>query len=120
MNSDLANILGNLVNRTVSMTNKYFGGVVEKTGAAEDVDADLKAVVLEAVKKADAKMEKLRVADAITEIFGIFRRSNKYIDETTPWTLAKDEEKKARSVRSFIQPDRGYHDRRVSSFLLHA
>ena len=96
MNSDLANILGNLVNRTVSMTNKYFGGVVEKTGAAEDVDADLKAVVLEAVKKADAKMEKLRVADAITEIFGIFRRSNKYIDETTPWTLAKDEEKKAR------------------------
>ena len=96
MNSDLANILGNLVNRTVSMTNKYFGGVVEKTGAAEDVDADLKAVVLEAVKKADAKMEKLRVADVITEIFGIFRRSNKYIDETTPWTLAKDEEKKAR------------------------
>lgn len=96
MNSDLANILGNLVNRTVSMTNKYFGGVVEKTGVAEDVDADLKAVVLEAVKKADAKMEKLRVADAITEIFGIFRRSNKYIDETTPWTLAKDEEKKAR------------------------
>ena len=96
MNSDLANILGNLVNRTVSMTNKYFGGVVEKTGAAEDVDADLKAVVLEAVKKADAKMERLRVADAITEIFGIFRRSNKYIDETTPWTLAKDEEKKAR------------------------
>ena len=96
MNSDLANILGNLVNRTVSMTNKYFGGVVEKTGAAEDVDADLKAVVLEAVKKADAKMEKLRVADAITEIFGIFRRSNKYIDETTPWPLAKDEEKKAR------------------------
>ena len=96
MNSDLANILGNLVHRTVSMTDKYFGGVVEKTGAAEDVDADLKAVVLEAVKKADAKMEKLRVADAITEIFGIFRRSNKYIDETTPWTLAKDEEKKAR------------------------
>ena len=96
MNSDLANILGNLVNRTVSMTNKYFGGVVEKTGVTEDVDADLKAVVLEAVKKANAKMEKLRVADAITEIFSIFRRSNKYIDETTPWTLAKDEEKKAR------------------------
>ena len=96
MNSDLANILGNLVNRTVSMTNKYFGGVVEKTGVTEDVDADLKAVVLEAVKKADTKMEKLRVADAITEIFSIFRRSNKYIDETTPWTLAKDEEKKAR------------------------
>ena len=92
MNSDLANILGNLVNRTISMTNKYFGGVVEKTGVTEDVDADLKAVVLEAVKK----MDRLRVADAITEIFGIFRRSNKYIDETTPWALAKDEEKKAR------------------------
>lgn len=96
MNSDLANILGNLVNRTISMTNKYFGGVVEKTGVTEDVDADLKAVVLEAVRKADEKMDRLRVADAITEIFGIFRRSNKYIDETTPWTLAKDEEKKAR------------------------
>ena len=96
MNSDLANILVNLVNRTISMTNKYFGGVVEKTGVTEDVDADLKAVVLEAVKKADEKMDRLRVADAITEIFGIFRRSNKYIDETTPWTLAKDEEKKAR------------------------
>ena len=96
MNSDLANILGNLVNRTVSMTNKYFGGVVETKNVCEDVDADLKATVLEAVKKADEKMEKLRVADAITEIFNIFRRSNKYIDETTPWTLAKDEEKKDR------------------------
>ena len=96
MNSDLANILGNLVNRTVSMTNKYFGGVVENRNVCEDVDADLKAAVLEAVKKADEKMEKLRVADAITEIFNIFRRSNKYIDETTPWTLAKDEEKKDR------------------------
>ena len=96
MNSDLANILGNLVNRTVSMTNKYFGGVVENKNVCEDVDDDLKAAVLEAVKKADEKMEKLRVADAITEIFNIYRRSNKYIDETTPWTLAKDEEKKAR------------------------
>ena len=91
MNSDLANILGNLVNRTVSMTNKYFGGVVANKGAAAEVDEDLKATVLEAVKKADEKMDKLRVADAITEIFNIFRRSNKYIDETTPWTLAKDE-----------------------------
>ena len=91
MNSDLANILGNLVNRTISMTNKYFGGVVT---APED--EDLKAVVLEAVKKADAKMDQLRVADAITEIFNIFRRSNKYIDETAPWVLAKDEEKKDR------------------------
>ena len=96
MNSDLANILGNLVNRTVSMSNKYFGGVVENKNVCEDVDDDLKAAVLEAVKKADEKMEKLRVADAITEIFNIFRRSNKYIDETTPWTLAKDEEKKDR------------------------
>ena len=96
MNSDLANILGNLVNRTISMTNKYFGGVVADKGAAEDVDADLKATVLTAVKKVDEKMEKLRVADAITEIFNIFRRSNKYIDETTPWTLAKDEAKKDR------------------------
>ena len=96
MNSDLANILGNLVNRTISMTNKYFGGVVENRGAAEPVDEDLKALVLDEVKKVDAKMEQLRVADAISEIFNIFRRCNKYIDETTPWTLAKDEGKKYR------------------------
>ena len=96
MNSDLANILGNLVNRTITMSNKYFGGVVENKGVAEAVDEDLKAVVLEEVKKVDAKMAQLRVADAITEIFGIFRRCNKYIDETTPWTLAKDEAKKDR------------------------
>ena len=96
MNSDLANILGNLVNRTVSMTNKYFGGIAEDKHVCEAVDEDLKAAVLDAVKKADEKMNKLRVADAITEIFNIFRRSNKYIDETTPWTLAKDEEKKDR------------------------
>ena len=96
MNSDLANILGNLVNRTISMTNKYFGGVVENRGAAEPVDEDLKALVLDEVKKVDAKMDQLRVADAISEIFNIFRRCNKYIDETTPWTLAKDEGKKDR------------------------
>ncbi len=96
LNSDLANILGNLVKRTVSMTNQYFGGVVKNTETAELVDEDLKAVVLEAVKKADEKMEQLRVADAITEIFNIFRRSNKYIDETTPWTLAKDETRQDR------------------------
>ena len=96
MNSDLANILGNLVNRTISMTNKYFDGVVCDRGAAEPVDEDLKNTVLEAVKKVDAKMDQLRVADAITEIFCIFRRSNKYIDETTPWALAKDEAKKDR------------------------
>ena len=93
LNSDLANILGNLVNRTISMSNKYFDGTVRNGGAAEEVDEDLKAVVLDAVKKTVAKMDQLRVADAITEIFGIFRRCNKYIDETMPWSLAKDEDK---------------------------
>lgn len=96
MNSDLANILGNLVNRTISMSNKYFGGVVNNAGEADAVDEDLKSVVLEAVQKANEKMDKLRVADAISEIFNIFRRSNKYIDETMPWALAKDESQKAR------------------------
>ena len=96
LNSELANTLGNLVNRTISMSNKYFGGVVNNTGVSEDVDADLKNTILEAVKKVDEKMDKLRVADAITEIFNIFKRCNKYIDETMPWALAKDEEKKAR------------------------
>ena len=96
LNSDLANTLGNLVNRTISMSNKYFGGVVENTGVSEPVDDDLKAVVLEAVKKVDAKMNELRVADAISEIFALFKRCNKYIDETMPWALAKEEEKKPR------------------------
>ena len=96
MNSDLANILGNLVNRTISMSNKYFEGVVRDGGITDEFDKDLKAVVLEEVKKVSEKMEKLRVADAITYIFNIFRRSNKYIDETAPWTLAKDEASKAR------------------------
>ncbi len=96
MNSDLANILGNLVNRTISMSNKYFGGIVSDGKTAEAVDEDLKAVVLEEVKKVQEKMEKLRVADAMTAIFNIFRRSNKYIDETAPWTLAKDEASKSR------------------------
>ena len=96
MNSDLANTLGNLVNRTISMSNKYFGGVVENKGVEEEVDADLKAVVTGAVQKVAAKMEDLRVADAITEIFVLFKRCNKYIDETMPWTLAKDEAKKDR------------------------
>ncbi len=91
LNSDLANVLGNLVNRTISMSNKYFGGVVSNTKVAEMVDQDLKDTVLAAVKKTDEKMEQLRVADAISEIFNIFRRSNKYIDETMPWALAKDE-----------------------------
>ena len=96
LNSDLANTLGNLVNRTISMTNKYFGGVVSDKGAAEDVDADLKAVIDNTPKAVDAKMDGLRVADAITEIFNLFKRCNKYIDETMPWALAKDEEKKDR------------------------
>ncbi|MBQ9464443.1 MAG: methionine--tRNA ligase, partial [Lachnospiraceae bacterium] len=96
VNSDLANTLGNLVNRTISMTNKYFGGELRQTGAADDVDADLKAVTLDAVKKTEEKMEQNRVADALTEIFNIFRRSNKYIDETMPWALAKDEAQKDR------------------------
>ena len=96
MNSDLANTLGNLVNRTVSMTNKYFGGVVTDKGVVEEVDADLKAMAAGVRGKADAKMEDLRVADALTEIFNLFKRCNKYIDETTPWVLAKDEAKKDR------------------------
>lgn len=96
LNSDLANTLGNLVNRTVSMTNKYFGGVVTDKGAAEEVDADLKAVMENTGKIVDAKMNDLRVADAMTEIFNLFKRCNKYIDETIPWVLAKDEAKKDR------------------------
>ena len=96
MNSDLANTLGNLVNRTISMSNKYFGGVVEDKGAAEEVDADLKAVVTGTAAKVVEKMDKLRVADALTEIFNLFKRCNKYIDETMPWALAKDEAKKDR------------------------
>ena len=96
MNSDLANTLGNLVNRTISMSNKYFGGVVENKGVTEPVDDDLKSFILSVPAKVDAKMEKLRVADAITEVFTIFKRCNKYIDETMPWALAKDETKQDR------------------------
>ncbi len=96
INSDLANVLGNLVNRTISMSNKYFGGVVADKGCAEAVDEDLKAVVTGTYGKAAAKMEELRVADALTEIFALFKRCNKYIDETEPWVLAKSEEKKER------------------------
>ena len=95
-NGDLANILGNLVSRTISMTNKYFGGVVENNDASEEIDQDLIDTILEAVEAVDSKMNELRVADAITEIFNIFRRCNKYIDETMPWVLAKDEAKKER------------------------
>ena len=95
-NSDLANILGNLVNRTISMSNKYFDGVVKSTGVTEEVDADLKAIVTSARDKVAEKMKNLRVADAITEVFNLFRRCNKYIDETAPWVLAKDEAAKDR------------------------
>ena len=95
-NGDLANILGNLVSRTISMTNKYFGGVAENNDASEEIDQDLIDTILEAVEAVDSKMNELRVADAITEIFNIFRRCNKYIDETMPWVLAKDEAKKER------------------------
>ena len=95
-NSDLANIIGNLVNRTISMSNKYFGGVVTKTGVCEDVDADLKAVVCQTRDKAAQKMDEMRMADAVSEVLALFRRCNKYIDETEPWVLAKDEAKKDR------------------------
>ncbi len=96
LNSELANTLGNLVNRTVSMSNKYFGGIVSASGVTEDVDADLKETVTKTAGKVSAKMDELRVADAMTEIFNLFKRCNKYIDETTPWILAKDEAKKPR------------------------
>ena len=95
-NSELANTLGNLVNRTISMSNKYFGGVVQDQGAAEPVDDDLKAFALAVPAKVEEKMDKLRVADAMTEVFSLFKRLNKYIDETMPWALAKDEEKQDR------------------------
>ncbi len=96
MNSDLANTLGNLVNRTISMSNKYFGGVVSNTNVKEDVDDELIALALQTPNKVVEKMDKLRVADAISEIFILFKRCNKYIDETMPWALAKDESKKER------------------------
>ncbi len=96
LNSELANTLGNLVNRTISMSNKYFDGIVSATGVTEEPDADLKEVVTQTAGKVCAKMADLRVADAITEIFHLFKRCNKYIDETTPWLLAKEEAKKPR------------------------
>mgnify|MGYP002509706127 FL=1 len=96
LNSELANTLGNLVNRTISMSNQYFGGIVTDTGVTEEVDEDLKKTVLDTLPKVSEKMEQLRVADAITEIFNLFKRCNKYIDETMPWALAKDPEKKDR------------------------
>ena len=96
LNSELANTLGNLVNRTISMSNKYFDGVVASTGVTGEMDADFKEVVTKTAEKVSAKMDQLRVADAITEIFQLFKRCNKYIDETTPWILAKDEAEKPR------------------------
>ncbi|MBC3535134.1 methionine--tRNA ligase [Blautia massiliensis] len=96
LNSDLANTLGNLVNRTISMSNKYFNGVVENKNVIEPVDEDLKSFILQVPKNVSAKMDKLRVADAITEVFSLFKRCNKYIDETMPWALAKDETKQDR------------------------
>lgn len=96
INSDLANTLGNLVNRTIAMSNKYFGGIVKNGKVVEPVDEELKALAIETPKKVVDKMEKLRVADALTEIFTLFKRCNKYIDETMPWTLAKEEDKRAR------------------------
>ncbi len=101
MNSELANTLGNLVNRTISMSNKYFGGVVTNTGVNEPVDDELKAVVQATRDKVANKMEELRVADSMTEIFSLFKRCNKYIDETMPWALAKDESKKTVLLRFF-------------------
>ena len=96
INSDLANIFGNLVSRTIAMTNKYFGGLVEDARVYEPVDDELKEVVTSAVKKVTAKMDEFKISDALSEIFSVFRRANKYIDETMPWVLAKDEDKKAR------------------------
>ena len=93
MNSDLANTLGNLVNRTISMSNKYFDGVVDDKDAVDDMDAELKTTILDAAKEANAKIDELRVADALSAVMSIFKRLNKYIDETEPWVLAKDEEK---------------------------
>src|SRR5699024_5246341 len=96
INSELANTLGNLVNRTISMSNKYFGGVVNNAGVIEPVDRELRETAVAAAQKASEKMDELRVADAITEIFTLFKRCNKYIDETMPWALAKDETKQDR------------------------
>jgi methionyl-tRNA synthetase len=96
VNSDLANTLGNLVNRTISMSNKYFDGIVTHTGVSEDVDADLKRVVSDTRLRVNICMDKLRVADAMTEVWNLFKRCNKYIDETMPWVLAKEDEKTGR------------------------
>ena len=93
MNSDLANTLGNLVNRTISMSNKYFDGVIADMGAVDDMDAELKSTILDAAKEANTKIDELRVADALSAVMSIFKRLNKYIDETEPWVLAKEEEK---------------------------
>ena len=116
----LPGTLGNLVNRTISMSNKYFGGVVENKNVCEPVDDDLKKFILSVPAKVDAKMDKLRVADAMTEVFTVFKRCNKYIDETMPWALAKEEDKERPSCNCSLQLSRGYLHRRNSSEILYA
>ena len=96
INSDLANVLGNLVNRTIGMINKYFDGEVENTNITEDIDDDLKSTISNSIAIINSKMDEFKIADALDELFNIFRRCNKYIDETTPWILAKEPEKQAR------------------------
>ena len=127
LNSELANTLGNLVNRTISMSNKYFDGVVTNTGVTADVDEDLKATVLGTLKKVNEKMDQLRVADALTEIFALFKRCNKYIDETMPWALAKDKAQQDRLatvlynlVEAITIGGREHQLRRSSSRAVHA
>ena len=121
-NSDLANILGNLVNRTVSMSNKYFDGIVKSTGATGDadqiaIDADLKAVVTGTRDKVAKKMEGLRVADAITEVFALFRRCNKYIDETTPWCLQRTRHSRIVLLRCFTTSQSLSQSEQAASFI---
>ena len=117
INSDLANILGNLVSRTIAMSNKYFGGLVTNPNVCEAVDEQLKACALETKKKVEAKMEELRVGDALDEVFTLLRRTNKYIDETMPWVLAKDESKQDRLATVLYNL---LESIRISAVLLHS
>ena len=117
INSDLANILGNLVSRTIAMSNKYFGGLVTNPNVCEAVDEELKACALETKKKVEAKMEELRVGDALDEVFTLLRRTNKYIDETMPWVLAKDESKQDRLATVLYNL---LESIRISAVLLHS
>ena len=117
INSDLANILGNLVSRTIAMSNKYFNGLVTNPNVCEPVDEELKACALETKKKEEAKMEELRVGDALDEVFTLLRRTNKYIDETMPWVLAKDESKQDRLATVLYNL---LESIRISAVLLHS